>query len=82
MVTKEEWVDWRRDHVTLELLRGLYQKREAIKEGIAEGEPTDDKEMYIAMGRAQALKDTIKYITEHFDYVEIEVKDGTESGSV
>lgn len=62
MVSKRDYLDWRSSHVTKALVKALNDKREFLKEGLAEGagQPED-------VGRCQALRDIIEYILRDFE---------------
>lgn len=66
-VYKSEYLDWRRSKVTKALVQDILHKREALKEGWAEGhlekEETDK-------GRCQGMKDIIDYIVDGFEVVD------------
>jgi hypothetical protein len=88
-VSKEDWVDWRQHKVTQRFLRAMQQKREMLKEGLAENQSGSEREDCITMGRTQALKDVIIYAVREFEYDNQseddpteDKPDGTESGSV
>lgn len=81
MVTKEQWIDWKRHPVTQYFLSAINDKREMIKEGIAEGQAGLNINRDI--GRAQGLKDVIRYALVEFDYTELETQtDEAESGEL
>lgn len=75
MITKDQWVDWKQHPVTIEFLKAIYRTREGLKEGIAEGQAESDKEMYLAVGRTQGIKDCFEYATKTFEYIELEEPD-------
>lgn len=62
MITKSQWSDWKQHPVTKELVKALYEKREEIKENIAEEKYPEDLPKWI--GYAQCLKDEISFIVE------------------
>lgn len=65
-ITKEEWVAWRSLKVTQEFLSRLNENREGLKEGLAEGQASNDKELYITIGQCQGLLDAIRYGVRDF----------------
>lgn len=69
-VSKEEHVRWVNENTTQKYLTALHQTREELKEGIAQGQATDEKEMYIAIGRCQGLEDALKAALKDFPVVE------------
>ena len=66
-VTKQEWIDWKALPITKEFLRRLFDKREDLKEGLAEGQAED---LHNIIGQCQALKDAIEYGIEKFETIE------------
>lgn len=80
MVTKEEWVDWKRHPVTQAFLRGIMTTRDGKKEEIAEGK-VEGNQLYLEIGRCQGIQDTFEYAVYKFDYVQIEDNNDTESSS-
>ena len=84
MISKEQWIDWKRHPVTMYFLQAISDKREQIKEGIAEGQ--SGMNLNRDIGRAQGLKDVLRYALVDFDYVvlddKLEEQDGTESSGV
>ena len=50
--------------VTKELVKGLFEKRESIKEGLAEQQFGDNYIEYV--GYAKSIKDTIDFIISDF----------------
>lgn len=67
-VSKEEYVQWKSSRVTQQLIQDLFFKREAIKEGWAEGQHSDESQRLMDIGRCQGLKDTIQYIQSDFNH--------------
>jgi len=70
LVSKQEWVDWCSLRPTKQLVEGFFNTREDIKEDLVELKYVSDQNKWIAIGRAQALKDMIDYITSDFEYLE------------
>ena len=68
-VSKTEWLQWKANKVTKSYIEGLLNKREFLKEGLAEGQ-TRGEEALIDVGRCQALKDAVMNAIEDFDYLE------------
>ena len=64
---KSDYVDWRRNQVTKFLVQELFNKREMLKEGIAEGKTSSLDELHQNIGRTQAIKDIIDYIISDFE---------------
>lgn len=62
-ITFDEWVNWKKQPVTQFILDALNQKREALKEGIAEGH-SEQAFLERQIGRAMSLKDAIRFILE------------------
>ncbi len=67
-VAKEDWALWKQTPVTKRAVAGLMNKREYIKEALAEGQFVTEDERLIAIGKTQALKDAVLYLIEDFDY--------------
>ena len=67
---KADYVDWKRNPVTKFFMQEIFNKREYLKEGIAEDKASSDKEMWIAIGRTQGIKEIIDYIIEDFETVQ------------
>lgn len=82
MVTKEEWVNWKNSACTQQYLKNLHNKREDLKDGLAEGQTSTEREDCIIIGRTQGIKDAILFAVKDFDYIQLEDDNGTESGSV
>lgn len=76
-VTKEMWLAWKQNPVTIHFLTSLNTKREEIKEALAEGGGGKEG-LDIHIGRCMALKDTIQYALHEFDIIdrEEETEDG------
>lgn len=70
IISKDEWVNWKKNPVTRRFLLAVHQKREDLKEGISEGQAGDD--LFIAIGRCQGLKDCLDYATKAFEFDEEE----------
>lgn len=69
-VTKDMWVSWKHDPVTQEFIARLSDKREMLKEGVVEGQASDERETQRVFGQCQALKDAILYATRDFEFIE------------
>lgn len=82
MITKEMWVDWKRNPVTQQYLSDLMNTREGLKEGLAEGNSGDERQDCMTIGQCQGIKDSIEYAVRDFKYVELEEDNGSESRSV
>ena len=72
-ITKEMWVAWREDSVTKEFLTRLANKREQLKEGLAEGQGGEDYLLYV--GQCQAYRDALAYALQEFEIIEDEDAD-------
>lgn len=66
MLTKEQWVIWRKDPVTQAFLADLHKTREELKEGMAEGAVSEDIEVYRTQGRCMSIKDAIHHALVEF----------------
>ena len=70
--TKEEYQQWRGNPITKVLVQLLFDKREVLKEGIAQGEAGSLDYLHEVIGRTQALKDAIDCILHDFPVIEEE----------
>ena len=68
-VSKEQWVGWRDSPVTQEFAKRMFDKRELLKEGLAEGQAANYD---IVVGQCQAYKDVIEYTLEVFEVIDSE----------
>lgn len=71
-VSKEQYIKWRSDETTKEYLKRLFEKRELLKEGLAEGQAGLEQERTI--GQCQAYKDAIDYGLYDFEFIDVEEK--------
>ena len=78
--TKQDYLQWREMYVTKCLVQALFNKREMLKEGLAEGHSGDlTNEIQKVIGRCQAHKDDIDYIIHEFEVLEVEVETNEET---
>lgn len=68
-VSKDEYHEWKGNRVTRRFLFDLFQKREALKEGLVELHQTSEQERLVFIGRAQQLRDVIDWALIEFDYI-------------
>ena len=68
-ILQEEWANWKQEKVTREFLKRLFEKREMLKEGLAEGQATGI-EQERTIGQCQAYKDIINYGAFEFEVAE------------
>ena len=69
-ITREQWLDWRTHQVTKEYLKRLFEKRELLKEGLAEGQAGESEaQLHEAIGQCQAYKDTVDYAISSFEVI-------------
>lgn len=74
IILRQEWGEWKQNKVTKEFLKRLFEKREGIKEELAEGRAAKEQlDQFI--GQCQAYKDAIDYGIRDFEVVETEEKD-------
>ena len=66
-ISKESWAAWKTDEVTQEFFQRLNDKREMLKEGIAEGMIAEFDLINQTIGRCQQLRDDIVYGLEEFE---------------
>lgn len=71
-ITKQEWGDWKASKTTKEFLRRLFEKRELLKEGLAEGQADNMAYTNIIIGQCQAYKDMLTYAIETFEVLDPE----------
>lgn len=81
-ISKEEFIEWKNSRGTKQFVEDLFNTREELKEGIVEMRHSTEEDRCIAIGRAQALKDTIDHIIYNINYqLEESQQDDMESGS-
>lgn len=80
VITKEQWMDWKRHPVTQQYLADVMNTREGKKEEISDGRVSGD-ELLIEIGRTQGIKDCVEYAIREFQYMEIE-ENGVEGSRV
>ena len=69
-ITSQEGSNWKQEKVTREFLRRLFQKREDLKEGLAEGQAGESEaQLHEAIGQCQAYKDTVDYAISSFEVI-------------
>lgn len=76
-VSRSEWSDWKNSRITKGVVESIFNTREELKEGLAEGQASTDRELCILIGRCQGLADSIDFIMKH----KVEEIDDVESGS-
>lgn len=81
-VFRSEWEDWRGNKVTKAFLKTLFNKREFLKETMAENGYSTEAERLVDIGQCIAIKDNIDYALSGFEYVERGVEDNAESSRV
>jgi len=64
-----EYLQWRANPVTKFLVQALFNKRELLKEGLAEGHGSTEN-LHVLIGRTQGIKDSVEYILSDFEYIE------------
>ena len=69
-VSKEEWEEWKGNTVTKAFIKVLFNKREFLKEALAENNHSTDFERAIDIGQCIGIKDNIDYALHGFDYIE------------
>lgn len=65
--TKADYQAWKANPVTKFYLQAIMEKREHLKEGIAEGQ---SENVSLDIGRTQSLKDVLDYAIFNFDTVD------------
>jgi hypothetical protein len=71
-ISKSEWIAWKSNPVTKVFLKAIFDKRESIKEELAEGRGREDLNLYI--GQCQGMKDCLDYAINSFEYIEDEIQ--------
>ena len=66
-IFKSEWAEWKRSNVTKKLVQEIFNKREYMKEGLAEGAFESEKDRWTAVGRCQGMRDMVEYIISDFE---------------
>ena len=74
-VFKDEWQDWRSSKVTKAFLKVLFNKREWLKDNMADNGHASEQERLIDIGQCIAIKDNIDYAIEGFQYLEREAEE-------
>ena len=59
-----QWVEWKRHPVTRALLSALSEFRRGKLEEIAHGHALNTTELYLEIGRAQGIEDSLQYMAE------------------
>lgn len=62
-ITIEDWNQWRSLSATKSFVAGILNARDDLKEDLAQGHLTD-KEIQIAIGVCQGLKEVVEFIVE------------------
>ena len=73
--TKEDYLNWRSTYVTKFFIQEIFNKRELLKEAIADGVTSGFDELNLTIGRTQSIKDIIDYVIRDFEYIDIEPKE-------
>lgn len=81
-VFKDEWHDWKEQKVTKAFLKVLFNKREYLKEMMADNGYGSEQERLIDVGQCIAIKDNIDYAIAGFEYIDRERDDNAESSGV
>lgn len=58
-MTKKDWIDWKVLEVSKQMLQGIYEKRELLKEGLANGQAYNKETFDQTVGRCIALQEVI-----------------------
>lgn len=59
-----QWLEWKRHPVTRELLAALTTYRSSKLEAIAHGHAQGIEELYLEIGRAQGIEDSLHFLIE------------------
>ena len=65
-VYKSEWGEWKRQKVTRALLADIMNKRDWLKEALAENKFDSDQERNINIGKCIAMREIVEYIIADF----------------
>ena len=80
-VFKSQWHDWKQSKITKKLVKDIFNKREMIKEGWAEGQHEDQKQEFLDKGRCMAMKDIIDYILYEFETIDDSPQEESKDGN-
>ena len=69
-VFKDEWQEWKNQKVTKAFLKVLFNKREYLKEILAEQGHGTDHERLIDIGQCIAIKDNMNYAIFDFECID------------
>ncbi|MDE1868311.1 MAG: hypothetical protein KGI08_11475 [Thaumarchaeota archaeon] len=69
-VFQDEWKEWKDNKVTKRYFQVLFNKREYLKEMIAEQRHTSETERCLDIGQCIAIKDNINYGLFEFECVD------------
>ena len=73
MITKEDWVTWKKNEVTQGFVQALFNRRELYKEGMAEG--AHDEDFQRTIGKCMGIQDALNYALLDFEIEGEIVKD-------
>ena len=69
-IFKDEWINWKNQKVTKAFLKVLFNKREYLKEILAEHGHSSENERMIDIGQCIAIKDNMNYAIHDFECVD------------
>jgi hypothetical protein len=70
-VTKEQWMDWKKNPVTHQFLADVMNSRMEVLEGVADSASGENRDLLlILLGRTQGMKDAVQYAIHSFSYHE------------
>lgn len=79
-----QWLEWKRNPVTRELLTALTEFRRGKLEEIAHGHAEGIENIYLEIGRAQGIEDSLHYLAEDVrkDIIDDTEEEDGESGRI
>lgn len=78
--SKEAWESWVHSSVTQWFLNSVHNRRELLKESLAEGR-SDVDNLKVYIGRCMGMKDVLQYAIQDFDYLGREEDQNDDQGS-
>lgn len=73
-VTKEEWIAWRNDKVTLQFLSSAMNQRDLVGEAVLQG-VVGGEDRLIHIGKCQGIQALLSIALENFDYIKEDEND-------
>jgi len=73
MINKSDYIAWKNEPCTRQLLLAIKEKREHLKEGVVRGEASNSDLLHQTIGRCMAIEEVMEYILRDFEYIEEEI---------